>query len=197
MNEQNPLPTTRGDNWLKRNWLSLLTLVLICALTVAIFVLYNFYPENFSQLKGYGYLGVFLISLLFNATLILPIGSFVIIAALGAALPLPLLVGLAGGTGAAIGELTGYFAGFSGREIFNRGKTYLRIEGWVRRWGFLAVFLLSAAPVIFDLAGLAAGILRMRFWRFLLACWLGRIIFYTLIAYAGFWSWESIIRCFG
>jgi hypothetical protein len=85
-------------------------LLLIISLIVGVFYFYRSYPESIEALRGYGYLGTFLISLILNATIVLPAGNFLVVAALGAVLPSATLVGLAGGIGAAIGELTGYMA---------------------------------------------------------------------------------------
>ena len=52
-------------------------------------------------------------------------------------------------------------------------------------------------PLVFDLAGIAAGVLRFPFWKFLLACWLGRTILYIGIALAGAWGWEVVLRYIG
>ena len=97
------------------------------------------------------------------------------------------------GWGAAIGEITGYMAGYSGRAIVQRQKTYVRLEGWVKKWGVLAIFILSIVPFFFDLAGIAAGALRLPLWKFWLACWLGRTILYIIIALAGVLGWEAIL----
>ena len=117
-----------------------------------------------------------------------------VLAALGAALPSAVLVGLAGGAGAAIGELTGYLAGYSGQTIIKRQKVYTRIEQWVKKWGTLTIFLISVVPFFFDLAGIAAGVIRFPVWKFLIACWLGRTILYIVIALAGAHGWETILR---
>jgi len=181
------------QGWLKKNIVPLLTLLLVIAITSGIFFSYHNFPDKFAQLKNYGYLGAFLISVLLNATIILPVGNFLILFALGALLPLPVVVGLAGGAGAAIGEITGYMAGYSGRAVVTRRKTYIRLEEWLKRWGAIAIFILSLVPLIFDLVGITAGVLRFPFWKFLLFCWLGRTILYVFIALAGAWGWEVIL----
>jgi membrane protein YqaA with SNARE-associated domain len=112
-------------------------------------------------------------------------------------LPSAILVGLAGGAGAAIGEITGYMLGYSGQSIVHRQKIYTKLEGWVKKWGTLTIFLISLVPFVFDLAGIAAGVLRFPLWKFLLACWLGRTILYIVIAFAGAWGWEVVLRYLG
>ena len=178
---------------LRKKLIPLLILLVVIAIWASIFYFYQRYPGRFDELQTYGYLGAFLLSLLFNATVILPMGAIGVVIALGAVLPLPVVVGLAGGTGAAIGEITGYMAGYSGRGIAQRSPLYGRVEIWVRRWGGLAIFVFSIVPFAFDLVGIAAGVLRFPFWKFLLFCWLGRTILYIGAALVGAWGWEAVL----
>ena len=190
--------------WLKKRVIPLLTLLLVIAITVGIFLVYGRHPERLAELKNYAYWGAFLISLIGNAAVILAAPVLPILAAIGAGLYQdtglvvgPIIVGLAGGVGAAIGEMTGYMLGYSGRGIVERSKMYKRMEGWVRRWGVLAIFILSIVPFFFDLVGIAAGVLRFPLWKFLLACWLGRTILYVGIVLAAAYGWEVMLRFFG
>ena len=181
-----------------RNWLlPIVGLLLIIGIVIGVFLFYRSYPEQVEALEGYGYLGVFLISVLLNATIVLPAGNFLVLATMGAVLPSATLVGLVGGLGAAIGELTGYAAGYSGQAIVTRQRVYTRLKGWVEKWGMLTVFVLSIAPLVFDLAGIAAGALRLPLWKFLLACWLGRTILYLVIAWGGAMGWEALLNLLG
>jgi len=61
----------------------------------------------------------------------------------------------------------------------------------------MAIFILSLVPFVFDLAGIAAGVLRFPLWKFLIACWLGRTILYIIAAFAGMWGWETVLNYFG
>ncbi|MFC1860459.1 YqaA family protein [Chloroflexota bacterium] len=180
-------------NQIRKRVLPLLALLLVVAITAGIFYFYRSYPDRIDQLKGYGYLGAFIISLTFNATLILPAGNILVLSVLGAVLPSAVVVGLVGGAGAAIGEITGYMAGYSGRGLAQRSRMYNRVEGWMRRWGTLTVLVMSMVPFVFDLVGIAAGILRFPFWKFFLLCWLGRTILYVGAALAGAWGWEAVL----
>ena len=178
---------------LKKRLIPVLTLLLVTGIVVGVIVVYKNHPAKIDELKAFGYPGIFLISLILNATIILPVGNIIVIATLGAALPSAPLVGLIGGAGAAIGEMTGYMAGYSGRTIVQRQKTYVRLERWVKKWGVLAIFVLSVVPFFFDLAGIAAGALRLPVWKFWIACWLGRTILYIIIAHTGALGWEAIL----
>ncbi|MBN1661412.1 MAG: VTT domain-containing protein [Anaerolineae bacterium] len=159
----------------------LLVLALVIGLSVAIFAL----RDEFSRLAAIGYPGIFLISLLGNATIILPAPSLALVFAMGSALP-PLLVGLAAGIGEALGELTGYAAGLSGRAIVGDRTRFERIQERMKGHVGITVFVLSFIPnPFFDLAGIAAGTLRYPVWRFLLLCWLGKTIKTIAIAWMG------------
>src|SRR4030042_6955298 len=80
-----------------------LIVLFVLGLSVAIFVL----RDSFAELAAIGYPGIFLVSLLGNATIVLPAPSLALVFAMGSALP-PISVGLAAGAGEALGELTGY-----------------------------------------------------------------------------------------
>jgi membrane protein YqaA with SNARE-associated domain len=183
--------------WVRNRLLPVLGLLLIIGIVIGVFCFYRSYPERIEALEGYGYLGVFLISLTLNATIVLPAGNFLVLATMGAVLPSATLVGLAGGLGAAVGELTGYAAGYSGQAIISRQRVYTRLKGWVERWGMLTIFILSIVPLVFDLAGIAAGVIRFPLWKFLLACWLGRTILYLVIAWGGAMGWEALLNLLG
>jgi len=191
-NNNKPGGVRRGER-VRKKIIPLLTLLLVIAISVGIFYFYRHYTVRVEELKAYLYLAPFLISLTLNATVILPAGSILIISAFGAILPSATLVGLVGGAGAAIGEITGYMAGYSGHGIAERSKMYGRVEGWMRRWGAMTIFIFALVPFVFDLAGIAAGVLRFPFWKFFLICWLGRTLLYIGVALAGAWGWEAVL----
>ena len=170
-----------------------LVIFAVLGISVAIFA----FRDQLVQLAALGYIGVFLISLLGNATIILPAPSLFIVFTAGGVLN-PLLVGLVAGAGEALGELTGYAAGFAGRAVIEDHQTYQRMVRWMERRGGITVFVLSAIPnPFFDLAGIAAGTLNYSVWRFLLFCWLGKTLKTTMVAFAGAYSvtlFEQYIR---
>jgi len=158
-----------------------LIIVLVIAISIAIFA----FRDSLAQLAAIGYPGIFLVSLLGNATIILPAPSLALVFAMGSALPWP-LVGLAAGAGEALGELTGYLAGVGGRAIISDKKAYTRMEGWMQRRGSITVLVLSLIPNPFvDLAGIAAGTLGYPVRRFLFFCWLGKTLKTLFVAWAG------------
>ncbi|MEN8241443.1 MAG: VTT domain-containing protein [Chloroflexota bacterium] len=141
--------------------------------------------EQAEQLESYGYLGTFLISILANATVIIPAPGLVIVFSMGARFN-PLLVGLAAGAGATIGELSGYLAGFSGQGIIEDQRRYNQMVAWMRKNGPLTVMLLAFIPnPLFDLAGMIAGALKMPVVKFLFWVLIGKVLKMVIFAYAG------------
>jgi membrane protein YqaA with SNARE-associated domain len=144
--------------------------------------------DQLEKFKLWGYPGIFLISFLGNATVILPAPSLALVFAMGGVLN-PLLVGLVAGPAEALGELTGYLAGYGGRTAVENQELYARLTSWMQRNGALTVFILSVVPnPFFDLAGIAAGVLHYPLHRFLLFCWLGKSIKTVVFALAGAYS---------
>ena len=89
-------------------------------------------------------------------------------------------------TGGALGELSGYLAGFGGGAVVENTAAYARVQPWVQKWGGWAVLVLAAIPnPFFDLAGVAAGASKMPVWKFLIFCWFGQTIKMATFAYAG------------
>ena len=138
-----------------------------------------------ARLGAFGYAGVFLLVLLASATIVLPSPALGVALLAGKTLD-PWLVGLLSGTAAGLGEITGYLVGRGGSELALRSRHYLRVERWVARWGTLTIFILAAVPSpAMDLAGIAAGALRMPLPRFLAACLAGKIVRFVGVAWAG------------
>jgi uncharacterized membrane protein YdjX (TVP38/TMEM64 family) len=172
--------------------LRVLALAVVIGITVYI---YNI-RERVDEFAAYGYPGIFLIMLMANATVILPAPGVAVVFAMGSIFN-PILVALAAGTGGAIGELSGYLAGFSGQAIVENTQTYDRITPWVKKYGVWAILVLSAIPnPFFDLAGIAAGVAKIPVWKFLLFCWVGQIIKMAMFAYAGAYSIDWLTGLF-
>ncbi|MFH1382873.1 MAG: VTT domain-containing protein [Chloroflexota bacterium] len=171
----------------------ILMLALVIAITVGLFLFRN----QVAQLGNYGYLGAFLISLVANATVILPIPGILALVALGTTLN-PFLVALAGSTGGAVGEITGFVAGYGGRGIARDNRMYLWMERRMKRWSGWLVFLFALLPFApLDIAGVVAGVLGYPLWKFLTIVWVGKSIKYIILVWAGVLGWQSILRFFG
>jgi membrane protein DedA with SNARE-associated domain len=150
--------------------------------------------EHVDRFSKWGYPGIFFIALLANATVFLPAPGVAVVFAMGGVFH-PIGVAIAAGTGGAVGELSGYLAGFGGQAVVEKTAAYARIQPWVQKWGGWAVLILAAIPnPFFDLAGIAAGTLKMPVWKFLLFCWTGQMIKMTAFAFAGAASLPLLLK---
>lgn len=161
--------------------LRILSLLFVLAISLLIFI----YRDQLKNAQAYGYPGILVLSFLANATLILPVPGILLTSLMGTVFN-PFWVGVAAGTGAALGEVTGYMAGFSGQAVIENREWYDRITLWMKKYGDLTIFFLALIPnPFFDVGGIVAGALKMPLWRFLLWCWLGKMAKMILFALAG------------
>ena len=171
------------------NGLRVLAFIFVVGITVVLYLNRN----QVEHLGVFGYPGIFLVSLISNASLILPIPGVLFTSAMGAVFN-PWWVALAAGSGATVGELSGYMAGFSGQGIIENRQWYDRVTEWIKKYGDVTIFVLALVPnPFFDIGGMVAGALRMPLWRFVFWCWLGKIGKMLVFAFGG----ASILKIFG
>jgi len=175
--------TNRTPRW--RKWLGPILLgLLVTAANVGVYWL----DIDYQIFGAYAYLGVFIVTLIANATTIVPVPYITVVACIAGQSDNLVLVALAGGLGSVLGESVAFFIGRSGRAIAEETRFY----HWVKRqlqhpWRAFLVLFGLAAPInpAFDVAGLAAGALGVPYWLFFTAVFLGRMIRFGLIALAG------------
>ena len=162
--------------------------------TVGVTIVIFIFAPQIHEFRRYGYTGIFLISLIANASILLPIPALAVTFSMGAALNW-ILVGLAAGIGEALGESTGYLAGYGGSPIIENRQMFERMKYWMEHHGMLTIFVLSVIPnPIIDLAGIAAGASRYGYHKFLFACWTGKTIKTLVFAWAGSHSVFWLLR---
>jgi membrane protein YqaA with SNARE-associated domain len=170
----------------KRSWIRPM---LVAAIAIALNIIaYLIIPPDLAyRLGALGYIGVFLITLISNATIVVPIPYFGLVAALSPGLSM-VGVGIAGALGSVIGESVSFFVGRSGRGVVEQTRFYR----WVQRqlehpWrAFVVLFALSAPPnPAFDVAGLTAGAMGLPYWIFLSAVFLARLVRFGIVAFFG------------
>jgi membrane protein DedA with SNARE-associated domain len=104
----------------KRSWIRPM---LVAAIAIALNIIaYLIIPPDLAyRLGALGYIGVFLITLISNATIVVPIPYFGLVAALSPGLSM-VGVGIAGALGSVIGESVGFFVGRSGRGVVEQTR---------------------------------------------------------------------------
>ncbi len=201
---QDHLPKSRGG----RITLALVVAALVLVPSLALLLLPIWVDMSQDRFATFGYTGVFVANLASTATVFIPVPG---LTAAGQALILQqgdihqgsiirvILVGLAGGTGMALGEVTAYAAGSVGSEVAREGQLEVprlarplvhRLMRWIdwlmHHYGFATLLVLSAVPnPAFELAGITAGAVRMSFPRFMVAVLLGKNARGLLLAFLG------------
>ncbi len=177
----------------KTNWLliaRILALIVVIAITVLVFMI----RDRADEFAAYGYPGIFLLALISNATVLIPAPGLAVVFAMGAVFN-PVGIALAAGAGGALGELSGYLAGFSGQAVIENHDIYEKFHRWMKKYGGPAVMVLASIPnPFFDIAGIAAGALKMKVQRFLFWCWLGVTAKMLLFAYLGSSSLKFLLE---
>jgi membrane protein YqaA with SNARE-associated domain len=185
-------------------WRADFALLAASVLLVTAFAFAFFYFDvNFAQLRTYGYVGVFAISLIGSASIFLPTPSIAAVFGGGAILhpilgiPAPIIVGVVAGLGETLGEFTGYAAGYGGSAVIRERAFYQSMQQWMHRNGSVIMFVFAAVPnPLFDVAGTIAGAVKMPVWKFFVSVWLGKTLKDVVIAATGVASLNIIQHIF-
>ena len=179
---------TAGFVWRFEYTLLIGVLTLLTTFAIGFF----YFSANIENLKSYGYAGLFLINIIGAASISLPSPAGATVVGGGALLedflgvPAFVWVGLVAGLGEAIGEFSGYAAGYGGRFIIQEKPAYARIHDWMVKRGVITMFLMSTFPnPLFDVAGLAAGAVQMPMRSFFVSVLGGKVIKNTWLGAAG------------
>jgi len=120
--------------------------VAVCIVLVAIAVTLPHIPKN--VWRDMGYLGIFLLSLIGAGSVIIPVPYTVILLAISPAFD-PILLAIATGMGAAVGEMVAYGIGYAGRIVMGK-KRRRQMDAMLRifeRFGLLSVFVFALTPL--------------------------------------------------
>jgi membrane protein YqaA with SNARE-associated domain len=176
-----------------------LTILILIAMVAAAVALWRG-VISVEWLTSFGYTGIFVLSLINSVS---PVAGPSQIATFFVATKLnPLLVGIVGGAGGAIGELTGYLFGYFFRASLSEEseRKFERFGNWrfiriSRERSFVPLFVLASIPnPFFDPASALAGSLRITFTGYFIPVLLGRTLRHVVIAYAGYYTTTTSVR---
>lgn len=146
------------------------------------------FQEKLADFKSFGILGIFLINFFGSATIFVPAPAIASVFA-GGAIYNPFLVALVSALGAGLGDMVGYFLGYSGKNLFikNHHTWYVFIRDLFKKFGSVVIFLFALIPnPFFDAIGIVAGALSFSPYRFFFLLFAGRLFRDLLLAYLGF-----------
>ena len=202
MRDDNSAETPLQDIWQSlKGWRPSPVQWLSIALAVAIAIVLIRYQSQISELGRFGYPGIFVVSVLGNATVGAPAPSIVAILGIGAALNV-WIASFVAGLGSALGEMLGYVFGYSthtnwnftlfGYQLGNKEavESELTAKAWYARLtqlingraGALTLFVLAVIPnPVFDIGGILAGLAKMPWWLFFSVTTLGKTVRYLIL----------------
>lgn len=152
----------------------------------------------------FGVLGVFAATAILNASIILPLPADLIVFTAGAMsnsdiLFNPITIGLFGGLGSAVGELTGYILGRGMNKLVLRKHHvpgFATAEEYFNKYGFWGIAFFSLTPLPMDIMGLFAGAVKYDVHKFFAATLLGKIPRCLLLAFAGYAGMSIVLNVF-
>lgn len=156
----------------------------LIALNVAMYLA----PIDYQGLARFHYLGAFLVTFLANALIAIPIPYIPIIAHIGAVASSPALVVALGALGSVLGESVAFLIGRAEQGLVSEHPIYRRLHRFSeRKWlaGLLLFGLAVPLNPFFDVAGIAAGAIGMRYRVFFVAVFAARLVRLGVIVWLG------------
>tara|TARA_B100000029_G_scaffold454396_1_gene480880 strand:+ start:414 stop:899 length:486 start_codon:yes stop_codon:yes gene_type:complete len=155
--------------------------------------------HSLPDIETVGYIGVFILSLVGSASVLIPVpGTAAICLGPGVLNLAPIIVAIIGSIAEVIGESSGYIIGYSGKGFIDKSRFYSGIQKKMQSNGSLFIFLMCCIPnPLFDLVGIAAGSLNFPFRKFILSVWLGKLVKGITITYTCFYGFDWAIGLFG
>ncbi len=111
-----------------------------------------------------------------------------------------LMGGFWGGLGCTLGSALSYALGaWGGRPFLERYGRYIMVsredlekaDRWFARWGDWAAFISRLLPIVRTFISFPAGVMRVRFWRFIVLSFIGSVIWCGALALGGYIAGEN------
>lgn len=157
---------------------------LLIALNIAVLLA----PIDYAGLTSFAYVGAFLVCFVANAVVAIPIPYIPIVAHIGATANSAAIVVALGALGSVLGESIAFLVGRAEQGLVSEHPLYQRLHRIAeRKWLAGLVLFGLAVPLnpLFDVAGLAAGAMGMRYRVFFVAVFAARIMRLALIVWLG------------
>lgn len=177
-----------SDNFTSNRYVQVAFLLLGIGMVIGAY----FLKDVAGGLSSVGYPGVFFLSLLGSASMILPVPGLISLCTVSAILN-PFTLGLLAAIGETIGEVTGYAVGFGGKGLLDKSRVYRWVKGWMEKRGGLVIFIVSIIPnPLFDIVGIAAGATKYPVKKFFLIVFVGKILKGLIVAYSCYYGIQAL-----
>ncbi len=179
---------------------------------IVLFVVLALFNINFGQwladtimwfYRNYGvigiYLGVFVISIFGNFTVIFPVPYVIALIVISAVIGTvnPILLGLFGALGASIGEVSAWLIGRGSQKIIGNSESIERMKRYVELgWAPLLIILFAATPLPDDAFLIVLGISQYSIFKTLIYCFIGKFILCFLCSALPIWYADTALGNF-
>jgi len=166
--------------------------LIFIALIILIFVILAFFNINFGQwladsimwfYRNYGdigiYIGVFVISIFGNFTVIFPVPYVIALIVISAVIGTvnPIMLGLFGALGASIGEVSAWLIGRGSQKIIGNSESIERMKRYIDLgWAPVLIFIFAATPLPDDAFLIVLGIAEYSIIKTLIFTFIGKFV---------------------
>jgi membrane protein YqaA with SNARE-associated domain len=138
------------------------------------------------------YVGVFLISIFGNFTIFFPVPYVVALIVISAIIGFPgvnpIILGLAGGFGATIGEIISWLIGKGSQGMVKDSERITRMKGYVEKgWAPILIFIFAATPLPDDAFLIVLGMVGYNLLITIFYCFLGKFVLCFLCSALPIW----------
>ncbi|MFX1317455.1 MAG: VTT domain-containing protein [Promethearchaeota archaeon] len=145
------------------------------------------------------YIGVFIISIFGNFTVIFPVPYVIALIVVSAVVPgvNPILLGLIGGLGASIGETTAWLIGRGSQKMIGDSESIERMKGYIEKgWAPLLIFIFAATPLPDDAFLIVLGIVEYSIVKALIYTFIGKFVLCFLCSALPIWFADTTLGNF-
>ncbi|MFX1358610.1 MAG: hypothetical protein ACFFA8_15200 [Promethearchaeota archaeon] len=202
----------KSETEIKKSFIMKYGGLIFISVIIALFIILAFLNINFGQwlanavmwfytkFGDWGiYIGVFLISIFGNFTIIFPVPYTIALIVISAIIPgvNPILLGLVGGLGASIGETTAWLIGKGSKGIIGDSESIQRMKSYVEKgWAPFLIFIFAATPLPDDAFLIVLGLAQYSIIKALFFCFIGKFVLCFLCSALPIWFADTSLGNF-
>lgn len=142
---------------------------------------------DISWFTNLGLAGLFIVSFLAYTIIPLPVEAAIVLSAIAFD---PLIVLVVAMVGSTLGTITTFYLGYKGvRSLVPKKKRDFKYNAKARQlfdnYGALSLLFFGWLPLIGDPLVILAGSFGMKFWKFLVYSFVGRLIYFMIVIWLG------------
>lgn len=146
--------------------------VFIFVFSISFFIFSFTYRFEFKTFNNWGYLGIFVFNIFSSGIFLIPTLIHVVN---------PILFVTISSLGMSVNESINWLMGYSSNYVLQENEKEKKVQEYVNRYGYIAIFVLALIPFPFDIVGIIAGRLNYNYFAFLLTIFIARTIRFGVI----------------